>query len=413
MISSPSILREARRQSEMERKLHRRRSRFGCRNCKLRKVRCDETKPQCRRCMSFGVLCNSMSNIPDLHPVAAGAELVVKSTEPSRPVSSAIWTADESYRFDLSPSCVESLTRYYLRRGLVKSFYPQMSTINIQLMKLAFSYPFLMHASLAVALAHDRYLNPSLGSRRTVEECFHWSQGTALLNQHLPLLTTERDKDAIWGTAGAIAILTFASLDASSPRESWPTRSPLRLPDCENGSTGKPEVEPDLDWPRMTNAKMALLEVVNPIRPGGLFRYLGASFAQMLAPLPDRGIERIPTPLAEICLLDESSTADSNVYFEAAHAVSHILEIPDDKITMGPTQVFTRIVNGAFEEVLRARDPIALLLLYLWYGKSRNGIWWIEVRAKVEVPAICEYLRRYHGDDSRVMAFLPGGEFDG
>jgi hypothetical protein len=66
-----------------------RRSRFGCRNCKLRKLKvgvdicvpqkyrsadrvfeCDEGKPQCKRCTSFRILCNFAPNIPDLQPIA-------------------------------------------------------------------------------------------------------------------------------------------------------------------------------------------------------------------------------------------------------------------------------------------------------------------------------------------------------
>ena len=69
-----------------------------------------------------------------------------------------------------------------------------------------------MHASLAVALAYDRYLNGPLGCRRTLEECYHWSQSTALFNRRLREPIETKDKDAIWGTAAALAILTFPSL---------------------------------------------------------------------------------------------------------------------------------------------------------------------------------------------------------
>ncbi|OAA55289.1 Zn(2)-C6 fungal-type DNA-binding domain protein [Niveomyces insectorum RCEF 264] len=45
-------------------------SRFGCRNCKLRKVKCDELKPQCGKCRNYGVICNYGFNVPDLKPVS-------------------------------------------------------------------------------------------------------------------------------------------------------------------------------------------------------------------------------------------------------------------------------------------------------------------------------------------------------
>ncbi len=65
-----------------------RRSRHGCRNCKLRKVKvgvflrafslprfllirclcdqCDEARPHCRSCRSYGVVCNFAADVPDL-----------------------------------------------------------------------------------------------------------------------------------------------------------------------------------------------------------------------------------------------------------------------------------------------------------------------------------------------------------
>ena len=40
-----------------KRKIHTK-SRKGCKNCKLRRVKCDEGKPQCEKCISYGVTCD-------------------------------------------------------------------------------------------------------------------------------------------------------------------------------------------------------------------------------------------------------------------------------------------------------------------------------------------------------------------
>jgi len=249
-----------------------------------------------------------------------------------------------------------------------------------------------MHASLAVALTYDRHLNSSLGSRRSLEECYHWAQSTTLLNRRLREPIEAKDRDPIWGTAAALAILTFSSPDASTPEESWPLQSSDHC---------------DLDWLYMSKGKMSLWHIVNPLRPDSLFRVMAATFAQMSSPLPERGIDGIPRALAAMCQLKDSSTAKSNPYFCAAHAVSQILDLPD--VTTGPTQLFTRSIYGSFEDLLRRRDPVALLLLYLWYRKASRSIWWIELRARVECPSICSYLRLYHRGDAAVQAFLPRG----
>ncbi|KAJ5537174.1 hypothetical protein N7513_010360 [Penicillium frequentans] len=272
-----------------------------------------------------------------------------------------------------------------------------MLLVNRKLLRLAFTYPFLMHASLAVALTYDRHLHSSSYNRRSLEECYHWSQSTALLNRRLREPIQAKDKDPIWGTAAALAILSFSTPDAYTPQESWPLKF--------SGSS-------DLDWLRMSKGKMALWDIVNPLRPDSLFCVMAATYAHMDSPLPKRGIDGIPSALATICLLEESSTAENNPYFDAAHAVSQILNLPDSGVTTGGSQIFTRTINGHFEDLLRKRDPVALLLLYLWYRKVGRSIWWVELRARVECPAICLYLQLYHKENVGLQAFLPGGALD-
>ncbi|KAI1735723.1 hypothetical protein F4680DRAFT_469761 [Xylaria scruposa] len=43
------------------------RSRNGCSNCRKRKVKCDETKPQCTRCTSVGYECGGVTQLPKTH----------------------------------------------------------------------------------------------------------------------------------------------------------------------------------------------------------------------------------------------------------------------------------------------------------------------------------------------------------
>lgn len=254
--------------------------------------------------------------------------------------------------------------------------------------------PFLMHASLAVALTYDRHLNGPLGCRRTLEECYHWSQSTVLFNKRLNEPIEQKDKDPIWGTAASLAILTFSSPESSNPEQVWPMKS--------SGSF-------DLEWLRMSKGKMSLWHMVNPLRPDSLFRVMAPTYALMSSPLPEGGIDCIPRVLAAACGLEDSSTAETSPYLHAAHGLSRILNLPDSEVTTGSSQLFIQTIHGTFEDSLQMRDPIALLLLYLWYCKTSRSIWWIELRARVECPSICLYLRLYHHENGAVQAFLPGG----
>lgn len=255
-----------------------------------------------------------------------------------------------------------------------------------------------MHAFLAVAFTYDRHVGNSQNYKRSLEECHHWHQSTILLNRRLREPIETKDKDPIWGTAAALSILAFSCPDAGRPEESWPLA---------------PSGRSDLDWVRMGRAKMSLWHTVNPLRPDSIFRIMGEAFAFMFSPLPERGVDGIPSALAAVCLLQDSSTADGNPYFHAAHAVSLLLSLPDDEVTTGPTQLFIRTIDGAFEDLLRDRDPVALLLLYMWYRKASRGIWWIELRARVECPSILTYLRLHHAENIAIQAFLLEEDLNG
>ncbi|KAJ5408388.1 hypothetical protein N7509_002271 [Penicillium cosmopolitanum] len=363
---------------------------------------CDEGKPHCNKCRLYGVSCNFMSNVPDLHPIAADSEtrslLVTRGRmQLQPPVTSAIWTSDGVSSYQLNAKCQDFITRY-LGRSLIRVISPDdpnMIRVNRRLLKLAFTHPFLMHASLAVALTYDRHLNKSINCQRSLEECYHWSQSTTLLNKRLREPIEAKDKDPIWGTAAALAVLSFSSPDACTPEESWPM---------------KPSARSDLDWLRMSKGKNSLWHIVDPLRPDSIFTIMAETFALMFSPLPERGIDGIPNALATVCLLLESSTAKKNPYFYAAHAVSRILYIPDNEISTGNTQIFTLSIHGSFEDLLQAKDPVALLLLSSMAGRS---IWWIELRARVECPSICSYLRKYHEDNLAIREFLPGGALAG
>jgi hypothetical protein len=344
--------------------------------------------------------------------------VVRRKPQPLPPVSTAVWTADASASYELSAKNQEIISRYF-KQSLIAPNDPNYREVNRKLFVLAFDvsfvdlyfrlhkpdygnrtwlthgikHPYLMHASLAVALSYDHHLNRTLGCRRTVEECYHWSQGLALFNKRLREPIETKDKDPIWGTAAALALSTYSSPDACTPEESWPLKSDPS----------------DLEWFHMSRGKMSLWHMVNPLRPDSIFRVLASTLAHMLSPLPEEGTDGIPTALVALCHLELSSTAKTNPYFNAAHAVSQLYSLPDSHVTIGEMEQFLRGMSDPFVSLLRQKDPVALSLLYLWYRKAGRNIWWVELRARVECPSICTYLRLYHKGNSAVHAFLPGG----
>lgn len=137
------------------------RSRYGCRNCKLRKVKvrltfhlphvqpymvtdtsqCDETRPNCKKCYSSGLLCNLTSRVPDLHSAVdepKNLALFQSTLHPEPCLSNAIWSADSSSIYHLNASDQDYLTRY-LDQDLLAPNDPHMIPINHSLLQLSFT----------------------------------------------------------------------------------------------------------------------------------------------------------------------------------------------------------------------------------------------------------------------------------
>ncbi|OAL25683.1 chorismate synthase [Fonsecaea multimorphosa] len=94
-----------------------RKSRFGCRNCKLRKLKCDETRPHCVRCRTYGVLCNFSLRVPDLQPLLEGRgeqDIAKRSAlpPPRSTISNAIWADDGSTFYMLDVQDQELFIRF-------------------------------------------------------------------------------------------------------------------------------------------------------------------------------------------------------------------------------------------------------------------------------------------------------------
>ncbi|CAK7225668.1 hypothetical protein SEUCBS140593_005982 [Sporothrix eucalyptigena] len=373
----------------------RRKSRFGCRNCKLRKIKCDESQPRCTNCSKYGVFCNFALGVPDLQPVSETrkgdalkrnhSRLFRRRPPPLPPttLSNAIWSSDGHTTYRLDAHDWALFTQFRQRTVHSLGGEHMVDIYEKCMLQKCFSHPFLMHGTLAVAAVHDRYLQMVAGTEAvpSVRESFHIVRCTSLFNEWLSQPLTEENKDPIWSGAGSLSILTFSSTTATRPEQAWPL--------------GPPDPPSDLEWLRLGAGKMTLWSMVNPAREGSVFRpmfqvlgELRTNFVESDAPLlPELGI---------LCGIDESSTAETNPYYDVAISLSRLIPLPADHASLGTILMVASKMHGLFEELLHQRDPVALLLLGLWYAKARKCKWWIEFRARHEIPAIYQYLKKHH-----------------
>jgi hypothetical protein len=114
-----------------------------------------------------------------------------------------------------------------------------------------------------------------------------------------------------------------------------------------------------------------------------------------------------PIELAQLCSLTASSNAENNPYFGAVHMLAKLQELPQHAVSMAGAITFLRSLQRSCKGLLGQKDPVALLLLAMWYFTAQKSVWYIEQRAIVEGPAICLYLQRYHPSERAILELLP------
>ncbi|KAL5358307.1 hypothetical protein BJX96DRAFT_182821 [Aspergillus floccosus] len=201
-----------------------------------------------------------------------------------------------------------------------------------------------MHIVLANSALHNRYRRQlSLDEPNAFEAC-HAYKSAALLNQALSQSIRPEERDALWMAANFLGVHAVLTLTAVSLQESWPLES--------HGDS-------DL----------------------ALFQDIKGEYAQISDSVA----------LALLCDLHKDSTAYNNPYFTAAHTLSLVLD-QSAQLSRSRILAFTSQMKPFFKALLHAKDPVALLLLALWYERAGPVIWWIQHRATVEHQAIYLYL---------------------
>lgn len=88
------------------------RSRGGCKNCKIRKIRCDESKPSCKKCESYNTYCSYDSTYSDLQPLHGLQMQLVHGVADITPVGPGDYVRNG---YPLSAESLDLLQKFHTR----------------------------------------------------------------------------------------------------------------------------------------------------------------------------------------------------------------------------------------------------------------------------------------------------------
>lgn len=227
---------------------------------------------------------------------------------------------------------------------------------------------------------------------------FHWYHSAILFKQKLSELLKQKtlhstERDALWMGASMLATSTFTNIDSLDPREVWPLRSADTM---------------DLDWLRMTQGKDIVWEVADLSRPDSVFN---SFFREMLeADMPSGSSPVRPHSISplfyDLFNITPDSTPATNPYHAAVSFISQVIGDSNDLLVGRRLFGFALEIGEPFKNLLRSKDPRALLLLVYWHSKLACYAWWAEFRGIVEGLSVCMYLRRYHADQKHILQLL-------
>ncbi|KAF2876592.1 hypothetical protein BDV95DRAFT_561151 [Massariosphaeria phaeospora] len=402
-------------------------SRKGCANCKLRRVKCDEARPQCRRCTSYGVSCGYDGTQPSLDLTAKGSfQVELSSGSQTRfgpgPQASSISTdktlvtminqslhaeaakipidSVQEHEYGMSwnftATDLEAVHRFANRTVLTIGTARTFPTYQDCMVRLAFAHPFLMHMVLSLTLLHDAYLTwhlPDLSAAHTHTSLQHWSIATKVFNDILSRPVANAHRDPIWATGALLGATVFAYVEPTDANEAWPL---------------KPSDPCDLDWLKLSEGKKAIWEVANPLRPDSVFRSVASDLK--MAPrwvVEDQDLSYLPLGLLQLFNIGPDSTIENNPYHLPALILARLQNLTPNPDNILDFLYFMGHMTHKFRNLLEIKDPRALWMLGWWFKKLEHGdLWWLTRRAKVEGRAIQIWLDRRLGREQGTRGLL-------
>ncbi|PQE10578.1 hypothetical protein CJF31_00009296 [Rutstroemia sp. NJR-2017a BVV2] len=382
-----------------------RKSRRGCGNCKLRKVKCDEKKPHCKRCTTYGVLCNYEDGSPELQlqPFVVKA-LNFETLSQRLPYSLSQTIVDislpnqRSWLNGDSHNLGEQRHLRLLDNFQSKTVYTITTERNLQVyqnefVKLSCLYPHLMHSLLTFTLMHDRFMADPRNSKISSTEIYHWYQGIALFSSTLSSSPPESSaQDALYATSILLGMIAFANIEADTPKEAWPLN---------------PASSMDLNWLTISWGKQEVWKLGMDRNASAFKELLGPPMPVSFSSVTEARLQSLPRAFKSLYGLDATSTVDNNPYHLALSILADTMKVNDTATVILLFWSFVCTIRPVYKRLLFEKEPKAILLLSWWLAKvCEFPHWWIWRRVSLECQAICIYLEQFHRDETDIVCHL-------
>ena len=383
-------------------------SRKGCQECKLRRIKCDESQPSCSRCKAHRIDClyeadstaaknamqSSSSSDEDIgHPTLDPFEstlslsqnnlqirllLDLEGSDGMRSHLKSFMTCDIALFQHFSSCTYKSLAGVQSEIVVKKHVLPYSTTASS-----------LMHSLLALSARHLMHLQPDYKPHQ-LSYNYHIQRAASLLQAQLVQPLSPSNIDLVISNCIFINITSIVH-DELDPSTSFVMK--------EDPSA----VDDGLRWLNMQGSVSTIFDGAADLLLQSfwlpVFQEDGPEISMTTLPasLALAGATGIPQCLASICDITPDSDASSNDYHLA---LRHLVSVTEGGIEIswasyGNLVCFTGRMPSRFRNLLRQKDERALLLFAYWLTLIRHlDLWWAQGRTRNDCTAICMVLRK-------------------
>ena len=249
-----------------------------------------------------------------------------------------------------------------------------------------------MHSLLSLTLTHNRFLSRSTAPL-SVEETFHQYHSVALLKCKLTSPIDESELDPLWAASMILGIVNAYHVEGTCPAGVWPLKT---------------ESSSDLSWLKIINGRNQIQHLLNTSTNDSMFNTSYHEAVKSFMPSSScTQLQDLPVDFVSLYHLDCPEIRTQNPCYTVAVAVARVLYLDSMfPVLMGFLEFVANMSND-YAQLLKQKEPRALLVLAYWHAKtSQFQLWWLSRRAVLEGKAICIHLRKHHGDFMEIQNLL-------
>uniref|UniRef100_A0A093V207 Sterol regulatory element-binding protein ECM22 n=1 Tax=Talaromyces marneffei PM1 TaxID=1077442 RepID=A0A093V207_TALMA len=357
-----------------------RKSRYGCRNCKNRRLKPQNARSQSSTSPSAVEVVGSMS--PDM----TGTDMSLVAIE--RSITHLIGSKDIATALCVDGSSLTNLRflNHFVNGSTASILNPKIKVVmQTGLIRSAFMSAHLMHAILAAACLHLNRMQPG-NKTRELREIYHFQRAIQLYQTELTRTNTKNVNTettaSLIGSCLLLAINDFCPAGFKS-EHSWVfTSNPA-----------------DLNWLALQGGLRCILQITRPFLGASIW---GPAFQEAHNELKSfqeeqPGRSGLHFELADLCCIGDFTTAETNPYHWSVQLLSRMLTLKPYNRPENYSAFVSWMgqIRPEFITLLRAKDERALLIFSWWMALMcalSSFQVWIYGRIIPECKAICQYL---------------------